>query len=390
MKAWLSALLLFASFGFLASPAVVRAEEAFVASLRLRGGYDSNPLLAPNGKGSRFATVEGAFAAGRELDGLIVGAIGEGAYTHYRDETVTPVQNFKFHLRLQNKDDEKLSLVATTTFSQFENYDTKSANLVSRARAQWTGGAVRPFVSTELRLASLNESNILFGDFLPEPMRHLRGTITSGVAYVKDKFEAGASVALSRTRFEEEPDILGFRRNNDRIQPFLFARYAPDNLELSASLSHLTAYSQDADFTDVRQALFEVSLTYNLEKWTLELSGLRTAEDTTFPISPVTINTTFFGKLSRALEENQAAIAVFARHSDRKYWDTPFSSNLNLAGVEFTRALAEDYIFGIELAYAQSTLINGDKADGAVATIGVTRRFGGEPKKLRAGHNPAR
>jgi hypothetical protein len=389
MRAWLVGFFALGALSSVALPGIARAEEEFVASFRLRGGYDSNPLLAPNGTGSALATTEAAFAAGREQDGWIVGAVGEGAYTHYRDERITPVQNAKLLLRLQNKDEEKFSLIATAALSHLENYDTQSASLTNRVRAQWTGGVLRPFVSTELRFASLNESNILFGDFLPEPMRYLRGTITTGAAYVKDKVELGVSVALSRTHYDDEFDIFGFRRDNDRIQPFVFARYAAGNLELSGAVSYLTAYSQDIDFSDVRQTLFELALTYSLPKWTFELSALRTAEDTTFPISPLTINTTFFGKISHSLEDD-AAIGVFARHSVRQYWDTPFSSTLQLTGVEFTRPLGANYIFGIELAYAHSILLNGEKADGAIGIVGITRRFGGDPQKLRAGKNPAR
>lgn len=227
--------------------------------------------------------------------------VGEASVTRYRDEAFEPVQNYKALLKFANKDQNGISLISTTAFSQLSNYDTRSDDMTHRTRVQWVGGALRPFVSGELRVAALNESNPLLDDFLPEPMRYLRGTLTPGIAYRKGRFEIGTSAALAKTRYEDELDL------------------------------------------------------------------------------PVTINTTWFAKLSHQIDD-KTKVAAFARQFERDYWDTPFVSSVRLAGIEVTRALDDDFIIGVELAYAHSTLISGEESHGAVATLGVMRRFGGNRK----------
>lgn len=373
----------------LVATGVVQADDEFAASFRLRGGYDTNPVLVPHGRGAAFATVDGAFAAGRETESFVAGVVGEGSFTQYRGNAFAPAQNYKLRLQVANKGQNDVALSASTAITNFSNYDTRSADLTQRVRAQWTGGPVRPFVSAELRLASLNESNPLLGDFLPAPMRYLRGTVTPGVAYRLGKFEAGVSFALSQTKYEEEFDLFGFRRDSRRTQPFVFARYEDTDLEISGAVSLLRGRSEDIDFTDVRAPLFEFALTYNFNPWTIELAAARTAEDTTFPVSPVTINTTLFARLTRHLDD-KTRVAAFGRYFERDYWDTPFESSVRAVGFEFVRVLADDFLLGVELAYAHSTLISGGEAEAAIASVGLMRRFGGDPKRLRAGANPAR
>lgn len=355
------------------------ATEEFAASFRLRGGYDSNPLLAPQGKGSPLFAWEAAAVYGRDHGDWISGATGEASLTRYREHEFEPVQTYRLRLRLANKAQNDISLDATTTLLHFSNYDTRSDSANQRVHVQWAGGAFRPFVAGDFRFTSLNEANVLLGNFLPEPMRYLRGTITPGIAYVKDKTEASVSVALARTKYEQELDLFGYRRDNDRVQPALHAKYVGDNLALAAVVSFLRIQSQEEYFTDVNALLFEVSLTVKWDEWNGELALARTAEDTTFPVSPVTINTALQAKLLRDLDSKTSA-GIFGRVLHRKYWDSPFYSRTRIAGVEVAYDLTDDVRLAGEIGFAKSLLISGAEAEGMVVTLALTKRFGEQKK----------
>lgn len=374
MRAWLCVL------WFVSGLLPAMAAEEFAASFRLRGGYDSNPLLVPNGKGSALAAWEAAAVYGHDNGEWVTGATGEAALTRYREPVFEPIQNYRLRLRLANKNQNEISLDATTTLVHFSNYDTKSEFVNQRVHLQWMGGALRPFVAGDLRFASLNEANILLGNFLPEPMRYLRGTITPGVAYVRDKLEFGAQVALSRTRYEAEPDLFGFRRNNDRAEPGVFAKFNAENFSASGAVSFLRAHSEEQYFTDVEALLFDVSLAAKWQGWSGELSASRTAEDTTFPVSPVTINTTVQAKLGYDIAPKTNA-GVFLRSLKRKYWDTPLFSRTEIAGVEFMHEIRDDVSLAGQLGFAKATLLTGEKADGMIASLSLMTRFAAPPKK---------
>jgi len=356
------------------------AAEEFAASFRLRGGYDSNPLLAPGGKGSALIAWEAGFAYGRDLGEWIAGATGEASLTRYQSQEFEPVQSYRLRLRLANRERGDVALDATTTFAHSSNYDTRSEFVNQRVHLQRANGGLRPFVAGDLRLASLNELNVLLGDFLPAPMRYLRGTITPGVAYVKDKSEAGISIAFSKTKYEDAFDLFGFRRDNDRVQTAAYAKYAGDELLLSGTLSFLRIPSQEEFFTDVNAMLFDVSFAAKLDRWNAEVSFARTAEDTTFPVSPVTINTALQAKVSRDLNGKTAA-GVFGRMLQRKYWDTPLFSRTCAAGLEVSYEVFEDVRIAGEFAFTRSLLISGGEAEGVIATLALTKRFGEGGKK---------
>lgn len=356
------------------------ASEEFAATFRLRGGYDSNPLLIPRGNGSPLIAWEAAAAYGRDNGEWVTGATAEAGLTRYRETQFEPVENYRLRLRLANKSQNDLSFDATTTLSHFSNYDTRSDFANQRVHLQHASGKFRPFLAGDMRLASLNELNVLLGEFLPEPMRFLRGTITPGIAYVHDKFEVGAQVAVSRTIYERDLDLFGFRRDNDRVQPGVYAKFSDEKFSIAGGFSYLRVKSQEEFFTDVDTLLFEVALAANWEGWNGEVSLTRSAEDTTFPVSPLTINTVLQGKLGREIDEKLSA-GVFARVLQRKYWDTPLFSRTRIAGVEITRELLEDVKIVGEFGLAKSLLISGAEADGIIATLALTKRFGESGKK---------
>lgn len=349
--------------------------DEFAASFRLRGGYDSNPLLAPRGRGSPLIGIEGAFAYGRDTGEWIAGVTAEASLTRYQQQEFEPLQNYRLRLRFANKEQNDISLDATTTLVRLSTYDTHSEFANQRVHLQWVGGAFRPFVAGDLRYAALNELNVLLGEFMPEPMRYLRGTITPGIAYVKEKHEIGASIAFSRTRYEDEFDLFGFRRRNDRMQPSLYAKYTGEKFALSGAVSYLRVHSEEEYFTDVKAFLFDFSLATKVDAWSGDVSFSRTGEDTTFPISPLTINTVFQTKIAREIDDRTSA-AVFGRVLQRKYWDTPFTSRTRIVGVEVFRDFADDIRVGGEIGFAKSLLISGAESGGVIATLALTKRFG--------------
>ncbi len=368
MRAWLGVF----CFACIVLPA--EAADEFAASFRLRGGYDSNPLLAPGGKGSALIAWDAGFAYGRATGAWIAGATGEASLTRYQKQEFEPAQNYRLRLRLANTSGSDISLDATTTLVHASNYDTRSEIVNQRVHLQRGGGDLRPFVAGDLRHASLNELNILLGDFLPEPMRYMRGTITPGIAYVQGRSETGLSAAFSKTKYEEALDLFGFRRDNGRVQPSVYAKYADDALSFSAVLSFVRIRSQEEFFTDVNAMLFDVSLAAKFDVWSIEASFVRTAEDTTFPVSPVTINTALQAKLSRDLNRKTTA-AIFGRMLQRKYWDTPLSSRTRVVGIEVSREVFDDVRIAGEIGFAHSTLISGAEAEGVTAMLALTRRF---------------
>jgi hypothetical protein len=375
MRAWAS--LIFLALSLL--PAT--AESVFVSSVRLRGGYDSNPLLAPDGKGAAFTTLEAAFAGGRKEkeDGWVTGVTGEFSATKFSESEFRTFQNNRFRLRLSNDNIEDLSLDSTMLFANASTYDTRVAQVVQRTHVQYAKDAIRPFTAMELRLVSLNELNPLLGGFLPEPMKFMRGTIAPGVAYTDGKNEIAASVVVGRTKFEGDTDLFGFRRDNNRVQPTLSGKYEKDALSLRGSISYFQSYSEDIFFTDVSHFLFDISATVTWRKWSVDASFAQTAEETSFPVSPMTINRLFQARLSRSLSDD-ATLAVFARGLQRDYWDTPLYSTTRLIGVEANYVLNADVTLAGELAFARSQLLSGNVADGVVATVSLTKHFGGENK----------
>ena len=76
------------------------AEDDFTASLRLRGGFDSNPLFSlGQAGGSAFVAADTALAAGMKADGYTLGVAAEANAMHYAQPQVTPARGGKVILR---------------------------------------------------------------------------------------------------------------------------------------------------------------------------------------------------------------------------------------------------------------------------------------------------
>ncbi len=376
----------------LAAADVAAEEEEFLASLRLRGGYDSRPTLSLGGAGgSAFAGIDGAFISARSNADHIAGLTGEITYVRFANAEVEPLQRHRLAFSLANKEQEGVSLKSDASLLSFRSYDTQLLEAEQRLRLRSVKGEWQPFMTAELKYSELNEKNVIFGEFLADPYTFVRGTVIPGIAYKKEKFEIGASVNLSATRYRDEFDVFGYRRDNERIQPFLFARYADTKWDLFASVSKLYGDWHDVDFTDVRKTMFSVTADYTEAPYGFELAATRVASDTTFPLSPVIIDTNYSAKFSRAFGGKTVA-SVFARRTAREFLDSPFRSKTDSSGIELSHDIDEQTAIGFELAQLWATPIQGPIVDSLVGFVSLTKRSAADPqKKLRAGRAiPAR
>jgi len=364
------------------------AEDEMIASLRLRGGYDSNPVLLAAPRGLAFAGMDAVAVLGRKADGLSAGLVAEASHTRYEDASVDPVQRYKLRAQFENPERNGLSVRSAASLGYFSNYETRAFEAEQSVRVQRAEGTLRPFVSAAVRYSALNETSAVLGEFLPDAQRFLRGTIIPGVAVKHENFEIGASVNLSATRYDERLDFFGYRRDNERIEPFLFASYAGDKLSIFASLSRLYGDWHDVDFTDVRRTMFELTMSYRGEKAEAEFSASRFATDTTFPISPISVDTELSGKLTRHLD-SATRVALFGRVLQREFLDSKFRSRQTAFGLEAARDIGADLTLAAEVSRVRMQPIVGEPLYATVASVSVTRRYGADPEnKLRAGASP--
>jgi hypothetical protein len=358
------------------------AEDDFTASLRLRGGLDSNPQFSTGqGSGSAFVAADTALAAGTKAEGYTLGVAAEANATHYAQPLLIPSRGGKVILRGSIGDDD-LKLDSTSTIADASTYNLRSADLIQSVRAEARYRSIKLFATAEGGRSSLNQTNAIFQDFLPDPQQYLRGTLIPGVSVVSGKAEFGASVNMSMRRYLQEFDVFGYRRDNERVQPFLFAKYAGDVVSAFVSVSRLYGTWHDPDFTNVDRTLFDASLTWHAAPFRLDLTAWRRANETTFPISPITIDTAYSAKVSWNVEP-KVILAASVGYAASEYLDSPFRAQTLTCGVGATRDIGDDLTLGVDVAYAKGSLISGDDANGLVVTSSITKRFSAKPPELK-------
>jgi hypothetical protein len=360
------------------------AEDDFTASFRLRGGFDSNPQFSTGqGSGSAFIAADTALAAGTKTDDYTLGVAAEANTTHYAQPLLTPSRGGKVILR-GSIGDEDLKLDFTSTIADTSTYNLRSTDLIQTARAEARYGPIKLFATAEGGRSSLNQTNAIFQDFLPDPQQYLRGTLIPGVSLVSGKSEFGASVNLSWRRYLQEFDVFGYRRDNERVQPFLFAKYAGDAVSAFVSVSQLRGTWHDPDFTNVDRTLFDASLTWHAAPFRIDFIAWRHAGETTFPISPITIDTAYSAKVSWNVEP-KVMLAASVGYAASDYLDSPFRARTLTCGVGATRDIGDDLTLGIDVAYAKGSLISGDDTNALVVTSSITKRFSARPPQLEKG-----
>lgn len=359
--------------GLVASTA--HAEDDFVASLRLRGGFDTNPQFS-NGTGiggSGFIGTDTALAAGTREKDYSYGVAAEASTTQYANPLAVPALTGKVILRGTYGGDDA-NIAATTTVADTNTYNLRSSDLVQSLKGEAKFGAIKVFTTVEGARSSLNQTNAIFQDFLPNPQVYLRGTLIPGIAYVRDKFEIGASVNLSVRRYQKELDDFGYRRDNERVQPFLFAKYQDKDITVFGSISQLYGAFHDVDFTNVNTTLFDANLSWRIAPFTIDLAAYRRASETTFPISPITIDTAYTAKASWLVEPKLTLTAAVG-YATTDYLDSRFSAQTLTYGIGASHDLGNGYAIGLDLTRAQGTLISGEKANAIVISSSLTKKF---------------
>ncbi|EKS27636.1 outer membrane beta-barrel protein [Afipia felis] len=351
------------------------AEDEFVASLRLRGGYDSNPQFS-NGSGiggSAFIGTDASMAAAHKDGDASLGIAAEASQIQYANPQATPALNGKVIIRGMLGSDD-LNVSSVTTISDISTYNLRSSDLIQSVKGEAKIGSFKLFATAEGARSSLNQTNAIFQDFLPEAQQYLRGTLIPGVAYACGKFEVGASVNLSMRRYAQEFDVFGYRRDNERIQPFVFAKYADKDFSVTGSLSQLRGTWHDPDFSNVKALLYEGHLHWRHDAWTLDLTAWKRANETTFPISPITIDAAYTGKLSWAATP-QLTLSAAAGYTTTRYLESPFDAQTATVAFGGSYDLGNDYALGLDLTYAHGVLISGDKASALILSSSITKKF---------------
>lgn len=356
------------------------AESDFTASFRLRGGFDTNPLFSiGQGGGSAFVATDAALAAGMKADGYALGVAAEATAMHYARPEITPARGGKVILRGSIGDDD-LRLDSTSTIADVSSYTLRSSELIQSVRAESRRGPVKLFATAEGGRSSLNQANAIFQDFLPDPQQYLRGTLIPGVSLVSGKFEIGASVNLSARRYLQELDVFGYRRDNERVQPFLFAKYGGDAVTAFGSVSRLYGTWHDPDFTNVDRILFDASLSWRAAPFGIDLTAWRRAGETTFPISPITIDTAYSARVSWNWKP-KVTLAASVGYVATEYLDSPFRARTLTCGIGAIRDFDNDLSVGIDVAYAMGALISGDQLNGLVVMSSIMKRFSATPSE---------
>jgi hypothetical protein len=191
---------------------------------------------------------------------------------------------------------------------------------------------------------------------------------------VQGKAEFGASVNLSVRRYAQEFDVFGYRRDNERVQPFVFAKYGSDAVTAFVSVSQLYGTWHDPDFTNVNRTLFDASFTRRPASFKIDLTASRRAGETTFPISPITIDTAYSAKAAWTADPKTTLIASIG-YAASKYLDSPFRAQTLTYGVGATRDLGDDLTLGVDIAYAKGSLISGSDARALVIGSSITKHF---------------
>jgi hypothetical protein len=354
------------------------AGDAALGSVQLRGGIDAYPTLLPGAQPSAFVGLDGAFAVGREQSDGKAGLVGEIERTEYAARHLDPSERYRLVLKAESTAFDNWSLRSSSSIQSVRSATLRSFDAAQSVRAQWTGWTLRPFLAAEAHYTTLNETNAILVDFLPNDQRYGRAVLIPGVTMTAGNAEFGASVNLSGTRYAERLDLFGFRRDNERIEPFLFYRYAGDGLSVTASISRFYGNWHDPDFSKVRETLYDVAVSRTVGAWTLDLGAKRFAGETTFPISPITISSGQSIKLSW-IPDRRCTLSALARTLHTAYPDSPFAADMLAYGVTATYALAEDWSVGAELLRINATALNGEPVDGGLISLSLTKRFSHAP-----------
>lgn len=375
MAAWLAGIVLAASGAH-------AGETAIAGSWELRGGYDSNPPLALGAAGTVTAGYSGSVALAHRGEGYVAGATLEAGATHYLRGTLDASRTQKAELSFATTDEGRALVEARAGIENTRTYDTIFREAVTSLKVKSRNPLVRPFVTAELAVFELNESNVLVGDFLPRAQVALRGTLIPGIERQHGAATIGVSVSLTVIRYRDPVDLFGFARDNERVQPFFYVEAARGGWQIFGAVSILYGDWHEPFFTDLAEFMFEAQASYEGEGWRASLDASRRAVETTFPVSPVTIDTSVTASVSRDAGAHWRLGLTGSYHQTR-YPDSPFRTRTVSLALDASREIRDDVVLGLKVGAARSWPWSGGVADGVFSQVSVSRAFAERP--LRPG-----
>lgn len=301
-------------------------KEYSAASFGLRGGFDSNPMNYQGGPSSAFITQSATwdYLRGSERDGYAISLATNN--TVYESREVDPATALGLTFRHAMSLGDNLLLRSSLSATHDQTWSRRSDVLVWRERIDYDIGQLRLFTAVDTKVTTLNERNIFVqGGFLPYPESFVTISVLPGVMYRLGFGEIGVSVTASRSIFRFETDYLGLRRNNDRIQPNLFASATIAGIKLEGSLSLGRVTFPARDFDNLQRLLYTAKATVPLDRiglpfqsLALELSSARTFEDTTLPFSVINVSTLSEARLVAKFNAANT-LTTFARRKEDEY-----------------------------------------------------------------------
>jgi hypothetical protein len=139
-------------------------------------------------------------------------------------------------------------------------------------------------------------------------------------------------------------------------------------------VSYLYGAWHDVDFSPVREVLWDVALSKTAGDLTIELSAQRGVEDTTFPVSPLTVVTSYSASLSYAASA-ALSLRVFARGLRTDYLDSPFTARTQAYGGGFSYDIGKFTTLALDVSRVTGRQIDGTETDGGVAMLSLGMKF---------------
>jgi hypothetical protein len=115
-------------------------------------------------------------------------------------------------------------------------------------------------------------------------------------------------------------------------------------------------------------------LQWRVAPFTIDLAAFRRAGETTFPVSPITLDTAYTAKASWQVEPKLTMTAGIG-YATTDYLDSRFSAQTWTYGIGASHDLGSGYAIGLDLSRLQGTLISGEKANAIIVSSSLTKKF---------------
>ena len=351
------------------------AAETSVLTLGLRGGYDSNPTDSAVARASAFSTaiLGYQYLNGSAKDGISLSL--NAVDTYYDPRVAAPALANSATFNAATLLADKLVLRGTLAASNEQTWSRRRNAASARLRLDYETSDFRLFGSIEAGLAALNERNYFaLGAFLPRDENVGTLTVLPGIAYKTRVGEFGVSLTAARVAYLEDYDYLGFRRDNDRLQPNLFYSGTLRGVTLEGSLSALDAVFPNKDFDDLRRLLYTAKLKLPFAPFVLELASSRTAQDTTLPFSAIDIVDLHEAKLSWKLG-SRSVLSLFARAKSDDYTGLGAKAVTRGIGMEYAYSFASGLTATAQASLRRVRETGTSVPDGFNIQFGLQRAF---------------